>query len=168
MGNGMYETDTSLRGKRVLVAGVGNRLMGDDGFGPRVIDLLSSTPLPENVELRDIGTAGLTIATDLSDYDLVVFLDSMEMEGEPGRLSRSEVDVEDIEEDAGDLARVSLHEVGLEGLLKFSKAIGTLPPRVVLVGCKPKDVGPSLKLSDEVESAAHEAVDMVLETLGLK
>ena len=168
MGNGMYETDTSLRGKRVLVAGVGNRLMGDDGFGPRVIDLLSSTPLPENVELRDIGTAGLTIATDLSDYDLVVFLDSMEMEGEPGRLSRSEVDVEDIEEDAGDLARVSLHEVGLEGLLKFSKAIGTLPPRVVLVGCKPKDVGPSLKLSDEVESAAYEAVDMVLETLGLK
>ena len=153
---------------RTLVAGVGNRLMRDDGFGPRVIDLLSSIPLPENIELRDIGTAGLTIATDLSEYRLVIFLDSMEMEGEPGRLSQAEIDVEDIEEDAGDLARVSLHEVGLEGLLKFSKAIGTLPPRVVQVGCKPKVVGPGLKLSDEVERATYEAAEIVMEILGLK
>lgn len=151
-----------------MVAGVGNRLMGDDGFGPRVIDLLLPIQLPENIELRDIGTAGLTIATDLSEYDTVIFLDSMKMGGEPGRLSRVEIDVEDVREDVGELARVSLHEVGLEGLLKFSKAIGTLPSRVVLVGCEPKDLGPGLRLSDEVERAAHEAVDMVLEILSLR
>ncbi len=161
----MSESDASRRGGRILVAGVGNRLMRDDGFGPRVIDLLSSVPLPENVELRDIGTAGLTIATDLGEYDLVIFLDSMKMEGEPGRLSRVEVDVEDVKDEAGELARVTLHEVGLEGLLKFSKTIGTLPPRVVLVGCKPKNIGPCLGLSDEVEAAAHRAVDLVLDIL---
>ena len=44
-------------GKRIIVLGVGNRLMGDDGFGPRVIDLLESTDLADDVEFRDAGTA---------------------------------------------------------------------------------------------------------------
>ena len=91
----------------------------------------------------------------------------MKVEGAPGLLYKAEVNISDVY-DVGGLAKVSLHEVGLEGLLKFSKAIGTLQPRVVLVCCKPKDLGPGLKLSDEVERAAHEAVDMVLEILDLR
>ncbi len=156
---------TSLKSsltKKILIAGVGNRLMGDDGFGPRVIDLLSSAPLPENVEARDIGTAGLTIATDLDEYDLVVFVDSVNLEGKPGQLYKSGIMVEEEEGDAAELSRFTLHEVGLEGLLKFAKAIGALPPRVILIGCKPKALGPSLKLSPEVEDALHRAADMAL------
>ena len=54
---------------RILVAGVGNRLMGDDGFGPRVIDLLRDENLPNNVEARDIGTANTSITIiDTSPY----------------------------------------------------------------------------------------------------
>lgn len=156
---------TSLKSsltKKILIAGVGNRLMGDDGFGPRVIDLLSSAPLPENVEARDIGTAGLTIATDLDEYDLVVFVDSVNIEGKPGQLYKSGIMVEEEEGDAAELSRFTLHEVGLEGLLKFAKAIGALPPRVILIGCKPKALGPSLKLSPEVEDALHRAAEMAL------
>ena len=156
---------TSLKSsltKKILIAGVGNRLMGDDGFGPRVIDLLSSAPLPENVEARDIGTAGLTIATDLDEYDLVVFVDSVNLEGKPGQLYKSGIMVEEEEGDAAELSRFTLHEVGLEGLLKFAKAIGVLPPRVILIGCKPKALGPSPKLSPEVEDALHRAADMAL------
>lgn len=156
---------TSLKSsltKKILIAGVGNRLMGDDGFGPRVIDLLSSAPLPENVEARDIGTAGLTIATDLDEYDLVVFVDSVNIEGNPGQLYKSGIMVEEEEGDAAELSRFTLHEVGLEGLLKFAKAIGALPPRVILIGCKPKALGPSLKLSPEVEDALPRAAEMAL------
>ncbi len=159
---------TSLKSsltKKILIAGVGNRLMGDDGFGPRVIDLLSSAPLPENVEARDIGTAGLTIATDLVEYDLVVFVDSVNLEGEPGQLYKSGIVVEEGGEDAAELSRFTLHEVGLEGLLKFAKAIGALPPRVILIGCKPKALGPSLELSPEVEDTLHRAADMALATV---
>ena len=151
--------------KRVLVAGIGNRLMGDDGFGPRVIDLLSSINVPDNVELRDFGTAGLTIATDLEEFDLVIFLDSMQMEGEYGHLFKTQLVVEENLEDIGELARTSLHEVGLEGLLRFSKAIGTLPAEVYLIGCKPKNIEPSLDLSSEVEKASHKAVDMVIDII---
>jgi hydrogenase maturation protease len=151
--------------KKVLIAGVGNRLMGDDGFGPRVIDLLSSTSLPDNVEARDIGTAGLTIATDLGEYDLVVFVDSVNIEGEPGQFHKSGIMVEEGGGDPAEFSRYTLHEVGLEGLLKFAKAIGVLPPRVILIGCKPKVLGPSLELSPEVEDALHRAAEMVLATV---
>lgn len=139
--------------------------MCDDGFGPRVVDLLSLTVMPENVELRDFGTAGLTIATELDGFELAVFLDSMDMDGEPGRLIQTEVKVEDGVEDMAELARVTLHEVGLEGLLRFSKAVNTLPPKVVLVGCKPKILRPGLELSPEVEGATHKAVEIVLDIL---
>ena len=135
-------------------------MMGDDGFGPRVIDLLSATPMPMNVEIRDIGTAGVTIATDLSGYDLVVFLDSMDFEGEPGQLQKSKITVEDDGGDVAELSRFTLHEVGLEGLLKFAKAIGVLPPKVILIGCKPKSLGPTLELSPEVENALDTAAEM--------
>jgi len=155
--------DSSTR--NVLIAGVGNRLMGDDGFGPRVVDLLSSAHLPDNVEARDIGTAGLTIATDLSEYDLVVFVDSVNIEGEPGQLQKSGIVIEEEARDIAELSRFTLHEVGLEGLLKFAKAIGALPPKVILIGCKPKALGPTLELSPEVEDALQAAAEMVIDTV---
>lgn len=149
---------------RILVVGVGNKLMGDDGFGPRVVELLSQRSLPPDIEVRDIGTAGLTIATDLGDFDAAIFLDSMELEGSPGDLRRMRVEIEE-EGEAETLARLTLHEVGLEGLLRFAKALGVLPRIVYIIGCKPRSVEPRIGLSPEVEEAAHKAVEMVLETI---
>jgi hydrogenase maturation protease len=148
---------------RILVAGIGNRLRGDDGFGPRVVDLISSRKLPDGVEARDFGTAGLTIATELSDYDVAIFLDSAEFEGEPGNIQKSRLKVESGIDDSAELARLTLHEVGLVGLLKFSKSIETLPERVYLIGCKPRVLVPTLELSPEVELAVEEAAYMVMD-----
>ena len=151
---------------RILVAGVGNKLMGDDGFGPRVVELLSSRSLPENVDLKDLGTSGITAAMEIEGYDLVIFLDSMKMEGDPGTIRQVEIDVHDMtEQDVLGLTEISLHEAGLEELIKFSKAIGTIPPRIILIGCKPKIIRPGIELSDEVEQASHEAEKKVLEII---
>ena len=49
--------------------------------------------------------------------------------------------------------------------MKFAKAIGALPPRVILIGCKPKALGPSLELSPEVEDTLQRAADMALATV---
>ena len=150
---------------RILVAGIGNRLIADDGFGPRVIDLLTQRDLPGTVEARDFGTAGMTIATDLADYDAVIFIDSMDHQGEPGSLHKSRLIVDEDPGDVTELARLTLHEAGLEGLLRFSRAIGTLPKEVYLVGCKPKTIEPSLELSPQVEAALERAVAIVDEIL---
>ncbi len=157
--------DSSDTPPRILVAGIGNRLMTDDGFGPRVIDLLKEGSIPETVEVRDFGTAGMTIATDLADYEAIIFIDSMDHDGTPGTLHMSRLEVKEGAEDIADLARLTLHEAGLEGLLKFAKAIDTLPSTVYLVGCKPKKLEPSLKLSAEVEEATGKAVKAVEEIL---
>ena len=161
----MAKKSEESSGSRILVAGIGNRLMGDDGFGPRVIDLLSEFDISESVDIRDFGTAGLTIATDLEEYDLVIFLDSADVEGEPGVLFKTEVAVEGDLDDMAEISRFSLHEVGLEGLLRFSKAIGTIPSKVILIACKPKVVEPSLEISPEVEEATRRVAEMVLDIL---
>ncbi len=106
--------------------------MGDDGFSPRVIDLFISFSLPQNMELWDLGTAGLTVASNLSLYDFIIFLDAIEESREPGTLYKREITVDELNvEDVTDLVSLSLHEAGLEGLLKIAKALGTLPPRVI-------------------------------------
>lgn len=157
----MTSEDQRSNVEKLLIAGIGNRLMGDDGFGPRVVDLLESIQLPRNVELRDFGTAGLTIATNLSDYDVAIFLDSISVEGDSGQLHQTEIIVEEDLDEIAELSRFSIHEVGLEGLLKFAKAIGTLPSKVILIGCVPNVLQPSLDLSPMVAEATHRAVDMV-------
>jgi hydrogenase maturation protease len=155
-----------VKPERILVAGIGNLLMGDDAFGPMVIKALEKEEFPENIELRDMGTAGITVATDLEGYDTVIFIDSMDMEGEPGTLRQIQVDVEKITPtEARELSKLTLHEVGLEGLLKFSKAIGSLPPIVYIIGCKPESLGASYKLSQRVHEAVPEAVKRVIKLL---
>ena len=157
--------DSSVKDRRTIIAGIGNRLLGDDGFGPRVTDLLNNMPLPEHIEVRDMGTAGKTIATDLSDFQRAIFLDTMTMDGEPGKLYLTKLQVDEPIEDIADLSWMSLQEVGLEGLLKFAKAINVLPEEILLIGCNPKTVEVGLELSDEVEAATHEAVEIVLDLI---
>lgn len=151
--------------KRILIAGVGNRIMRDDGFGPRVIELLSTLDILENVDLKDFGISGIYAAFDLSGYDFAIFVDSINIEGKPGELKVIEVDLEKILGGDSRIAELSLHEAGLEALLKFSKAIGTLPSRIILVGCIPKEISLGYELSEEVEHAAHEAVKMIMEKI---
>lgn len=150
---------------KTIIAGVGNQLLSDDGFGPRVIELLSQMDLEENIELRDMGTAGITIASELSDYSRAIFLDSMEMDGPSGKLYTCRLQVDESTDDIIELSRMTLHDAGLEGLLKFAKAINALPKEVFLIGCKPKSLDVGLELSTEVESASHKAVEKVLEIL---
>lgn len=119
--------------------------------------------------LWDFGTAGLTVASDLSEYDFIIFLDAVEGGGEPGTLYKREITVEEVSvEGVTDLITLSLHEAGLEGLLKLAKALGTLPPRSIIIGCEPKSVELGLELSEEVEAAAKKAVSIVMEILRLE
>ena len=157
--------ERALGEKRVLIAGIGNRLMGDDGFGPRVIDLLEGVTLPSKVDVRDFATAGLTVATKLEKYDAVLFLDTINLMENPGELHV--IDISEIGEidDAMVEPRAGLHDVGLPGLLRLAQAMGTIPPKVILIGCEPKSIAQSLELSEEVGRAAQSAVGMVLNVL---
>jgi hydrogenase maturation protease len=150
--------------KRILVAGVGNIFLGDDGFGVEVVKRLAGRELPEGVEVVDFGIRGLDLAYALQkDYELVVFVDATPRGGEPGTVYLIEPEiVEDGE--------VSLDTHGMDPVkvIKLSRALGAKPIRTLLVGCEPQVVVSGedyddmlMELSESVRAAVEEAVKLV-------
>ncbi len=154
---------------KILVAGIGNKYMGDDGFGPRVIETLMARNLPEDVEARDAGLCGVTLAPDLNDYEFAIFVDAVEKGGKPGTIYRTEIKAEQVEElkpgEAMSSFTLSVHEILLEELLRFAKAIGTLPPRTIIIGCEILEIKLGESLTREVEAGVQSAVELIFEEL---
>jgi hydrogenase maturation protease len=150
--------------KRVLVAGVGNVFLGDDGFGVEVVRELAERGLPEGVEVADFGIRGMDLAYALQDdYDVVVFVDATPRGGEPGTVYLLEPE---IEEDGA----VSLDTHGMDPVrvIKLARALGAKPTRTLVVGCEPQVVvsgedyeGMLMELSEPVLAAVEEAVKLV-------
>jgi len=154
---------------RILVAGLGNTYMGDDGFGPAVIERLQRRELPENVEVRDVGTCGVTLAPDLDEYELVIFVDAVHRGGKVGTIYRSEIKAEEVKElESGDPMRsltFSLHGTGLEEILSYAKTVGTIPPRAIVFGCEIAEIALGDGLSAAVEVAVPTVVERILDEL---
>jgi hydrogenase maturation protease len=150
--------------KRILVAGIGNIFLGDDGFGVEVVRRLAGRELPEGVEVVDFGIRGLDLAYALQEeYDLVVFVDATPRGQEPGTVYLIEPE---IEEDGG----VSLDTHGMDPVkvIKLSRALGAGPTRTLVVGCEPQVVVSGedyddmlMELSEPVRAAVGGAVRLV-------
>ncbi len=145
----------------VLVAGIGNLFLTDDGFGSEVARRLAAAPPPGDVKVVDYGIRGMHLAYDLLDgYDALVVVDAMPGDGAPGDLSVLEVGPDDLGEgelDAHGMAPVAV----LAGLGQLG---GTLPPTYV-VGCQPADVGEGIGLTPSVAAAVDGAIALVHELL---
>jgi len=150
--------------KRVLVAGVGNIFLGDDGFGVEVVRRLAEREMPEGVEVKDFGIRGMDLAYALQeDYEAVVFVDAVPRGEEPGTVYLIEPE---IEEDG----RISLDTHGMDPVkvIKLSRALGAEPTRTLVVGCEPRVVlsredydDMLMELSEPVQAAVGEAVKLV-------
>ena len=150
--------------KRILVAGIGNIFLGDDGFGVEVVRRLAGRELPEGVEVVDFGIRGLDLAYALQEeYELVVFVDATPRGQEPGTVYLIEPEIEEDGE-------VSLDTHGMDPVkvIKLSRALGAKPTRTLVVGCEPQVVlsgedydDMSMELSEPVQAAVGEAVNLV-------
>ncbi|HYX83277.1 MAG TPA: hydrogenase maturation protease [Gemmatimonadales bacterium] len=146
---------------RTLIAGFGNVLRGDDGFGSAVIRRLETEPLEHETDLLDAGIGGLHLARQLlSGYDRVIVIDAMVRGGAPGTLYLQRVtDVEPEE-------RIDPHLARPATALGLAKTLGALPPDVLLVGCEPAVLEePTLELSPSVQAAVEPAARHVLALL---
>jgi hydrogenase maturation protease len=150
--------------KRVLVAGVGNIFLGDDGFGVEVVRRLAEREMPEGVEVKDFGIRGMDLAYALQeDYEAVVFVDAVPRGEEPGTVYLIEPEIEEDGE-------VSLDTHGMDPVkvIKLSHALGAKPTRTLVVGCEPRVVLSGedyddmlMELSEPVQAAVGEAVKLV-------
>jgi hydrogenase maturation protease len=147
---------------RVLVAGIGNVFLGDDGFGVALADRLARSALPDGVDVVDYGIRGMDLAYAMLDgYDAVVLLDASPRGGTPGTLYVIEPEI--------DPAHVGLETHGMDPVkvLAMVQALGGVPPRTLVVACEPQnrmseaDEEVVAALSEPVRAALDEAVRLV-------
>lgn len=146
--------------RRVLVAGVGNVLRRDDGFGPAVLAQLRD--LPAGVELLESGIGGMALLQELlgSRWDGLVIIDAVERGAAPGTVFVIDPEIAPFEHVP------DTHLANPDRVLMLAKAMDALPERVILVGCQPRIVEPTGEpLTPEVERAVPIAADQVLEVI---
>lgn len=148
------------RGK-VLVACVGDRSCGDDGFGAALARELDSLDLPDHVAVIDYGSRGLDVAFALLEpWNAVLIVDAMVRGATPGDLHLFEIDGQaDIESD------MPFRPTHPHRMVALARSMGEITAPVYVVGCEPEDFGDRFQrrvgLSEEVAAAIPEATRMV-------
>lgn len=143
---------------RVLVAGIGNVFLGDDGFGSEVARRLAAEPLPDGVSVTDYGIRGMHLAFDLLDgYDSLVLVDALPHGAAPGDVTVLRVGQEDL--GSGEFDAHGMSPVAVLGSL--GSLGGELPPRTFVVGCEPADVGEGIGLTPPVAAAIDTALSAI-------
>lgn len=130
--------------RNILLLGLGNMLLQDEGLGVRALDrLLERFYLPEQVQAIDGGTLGLDLLPLLEDASDLLVLDAIHGNRLPGTLVRLEGD----EIPSALALKMSMHQLGLQDLLAVGKLRGSLPERIVLWGMQPASLAIGLDLS---------------------
>lgn len=146
----------------VLIIGIGNALLGDEGLGVHVArKLLEQKALPTQVEVLEAGTALLDFLPEMARYSRVILVDAVRAGREPGTLYRAEL-VCDSGLELGSNPLLSLHEWGLCETLLVAERLGLLPRRLTLVGAEPESIAPRLELSPVLGRAAEQIVSLLL------
>ena len=155
----------------ILVLGIGNILLRDEGVGVRVIEQMQKIRLPGDVELVDGGTAGADLMDVLADRRKVIVIDAVQADCEAGTVLRFTAD---------DIARprplhkggarpdeigMSLHKLGLREALTMTKKLGCALEDVVVFGIKPKDISCGLELSEEIATSVPKVIELVLQEI---
>jgi hydrogenase maturation protease len=140
---------------RVLVAGIGNTFLGDDGFGCELARRVAFA----GADVADFGIRGMDLAYALADYDVVVFLDATPRGGEPGTLYVIEPDLDALP------LNLDAHAMDPVSVLALAKTLGGQLPRTLVLGCEPAGVEEFSDLSEPVRAALDEAEKLLAEVL---
>jgi len=155
---------TTTQRPTILIAGIGNIFLGDDGFGVEVAKRLSAYEFPANVKVVDFGIRGFDLAYALQDeYETTILLDAYPHGQEPGAVSLVEPDLSKLDEPQQGM--VETHGMNPLNVLRMAKTMNGRLNKVLLVGCEPATFGGEegqMGLSETVETAVGEAVKMVI------
>jgi hydrogenase maturation protease len=146
----------------ILVAGIGNIFLGDDGFGSEAARLLLQRPVQAGVRVVDFGIRGLDLAYALMhEYAAVIIIDTMQRGGEHGTLYVIDPQLED----AASPELLDAHSVDPVRTLSFARSMGATLKNIRIVGCEPESFGPAdegrMGLSPCVAAALQPAVEIV-------
>jgi len=147
--------------KRIVVIGVGNLLLGDDGAGIHAINELKKDAFPDRVKIVDGGTAGIDLLYWLEDAEYAIIIDCLEAGDEPGAIFR--IPAEEIAFNSS-AQIISLHDLNLQEVLYMANKLGKLPPTVIY-GIQPGEITFCDGLSDAVNTALPSLINLIKEEI---
>lgn len=149
--------------KKIGIAGVGNFILRDEGFGVHAVHYLQENYIfPDNVDIQDVGTASIYMGPFLEECDPVFVIDVVDIEGEPGSFHFFGLD--DVK--AGNFqTRMSPHQLGFLEILEVCKLRDMAPEHVEFYTVIPVELVESVELSDPVREQMIKVVDMILKRL---
>ena len=146
----------------ILVLGIGNVLLTDEGIGVRTLkELERRFSFPANVELLDGGTSGIQLLRHIRNRDCLIIIDAMRCGQAPGTVVRFEG--EDVP--AAFRTRISPHQLGLSDLLAAAMLTDELPKKLVLFGVEPESIDIGLDLTETVEASLGKLIGAVADEL---
>lgn len=159
------EAPAGPAGKKVLVAGIGNIFLGDDGFGVEVASRFAGKTLPKGMHVTDFGIRGLDLAYALLEgYETTILVDAYPRGGAPGTLFVVEPDLRELSTAAPQTTLIEPHGMNPLNVLRMAKNMGAELKRILLVGCVPATLGPAeghMGLSTAVAGAVDKAVTVI-------
>jgi hydrogenase maturation protease len=147
----------------LLLAGIGNIFLSDDGFGVEVAERLAGRVLPPGVVVTDFGIRGVHLAYELLDgYEGLVLIDAVPMGEEPGTLMVIEPDHDGAPAEGEETAAFDAHSMSPSVVLSTLRRLGGSVGRTLVVGCQPGCLDEGIGLSPAVAAAVPGAVELCL------
>lgn len=146
---------------KIMVMGVGNILLSDEGLGVRFLDELAKQQLPQNVELLEGGTAGLELVHLIQEVDFLIIVDAINAKAEPGALFRFQPgDIHVLPEQY----EVSFHQIGILEVLAMANVLGKAP-QTLIFGIQPKLIEWGLEISPEIQAIFPRLTELILKDI---
>jgi len=143
---------------KIVIIGIGNVLLMDEGIGVHAINELGKYDLPKNVEIYDGGTGGFKLIDLMHNTKKVIFIDAVEIEKEPGTITifkskdvRSQYPKK----------KYSLHDTDLLEVIKMAELLDSAP-EIEIVGVQPKTINYGMVLSKELTDSMSNIINSVL------
>ncbi len=149
--------------KPIVIIGVGNFLMGDEGAGVHAIKRLEQESWPDTVELIDGGTPGMNLMYMIENRRLAVLIDCADFGAEPGAIDV--FDPDDLKRD--ERSEISLHATDLLSALELARRLGHYPEAVRIVGIQPKAIAMTTTLSDTLTAALEKLPETITKLITL-
>ncbi len=147
----------NLENAKLLVLGMGNILMGDEGIGVRSVEYLEKQKLPKNIDLLDGGTGGFNLLPEIQNYSKVILIDATLDDNPPGTLRIIKPRF------AKDFPKaMSTHDIGLKDLIESASILGNLPEIYLVVITIPGIQSLNMDLSEEITKCLPEISKTVL------
>ena len=147
--------------QKIVVVGVGNELLSDEGLGVHVAKALQKMDIPPEIEVVEGGTDGFALMPIIMETDLLYLIDSIKGGSEPGTIYKFNIKNAPA---CMDLYKTSVHQIGILEVIRLTSLVGK-SPETTIIGMEPKSISLGMDLSPEIKAKIPRIIDLVLKEL---